>query len=224
MGVLEEVMQLKEQGLSEDEVVDNLQEQGFQPKQINDAINQANIKNAVNASPEEQAPNPEMTQEQQTSNYAPSTQEMPGDYSEAPQDEQYTQEEYAQQQGQEYAPIASQDSGTMIEIANQIYSEKAKKIQNTIDDLTEFKATTQTKVDSINERLKRMEKIIDTVQIKILEKVGSYGKELEATRKELEMVEDSVGKIASSKHAHTRKHITHKKNSKTKPKRKTKKK
>lgn len=237
MGVLEEVMQLKNQGMGEEDIVDNLQEQGYQPKQINDAINQANIKSAVSSevpSPDTEESPAQAGQEYEQQGYAPSTQEMSAqgqtqDYSQQGYGQDYGQEQGYEQQ-QAYQPMAT-DSSTMIEIAKQVYSEKSRKLKESLDELSEFKAMAETKIDSMDKSLKRIEKIIDTLQIKVLEKVGSYGRELEATKKELEMVEDSMGKMSgkiASKH-HTKKHttskhITHKKTSKSKTHKKSKKK
>ena len=94
------------------------------------------------------------------------------------------------------------DSDTIIEIANQVFAEKMKKTEKTIDELNELKTLAQVKIDSIDERLKRIEKIIDTIQIKILEKVGAYGEELRSTKKEMAMMQDTfkrAGKRVSTK-------------------------
>ena len=52
MGTLEQVMQLKNQGMADAQIIGALQQQGISPKEINDAISQAQIKSAV-GSPEQ---------------------------------------------------------------------------------------------------------------------------------------------------------------------------
>src|SRR3989304_214793 len=47
MGVLEQVIQMREQGIPDQDIVSQLQEQGIHPRSISDALNQANIKSAV---------------------------------------------------------------------------------------------------------------------------------------------------------------------------------
>ena len=54
--------------------------------------------------------------------------------------------------------------------------------------------------------------MIDTLQIQILEKVGSYGKELESTKKEVSMLENTLGKTIKAKAGKT--HITKSKKTK----------
>ena len=69
MGVLEQITQMKNQGIPDQEIVSNLQEQGISPKEINDALSQAQIKNAV-TSPDQQG--------ETAGGYAnPTAQEMP---------------------------------------------------------------------------------------------------------------------------------------------------
>ncbi len=187
MGVLDQVMQLKSQGMNDEEIVGNLQQQGISPKEINDAMNQAQIKNAVYAEDQSyEAPSPISEAGAEEPQYAPQTQDMSQGY-EQQAGQGYYQEAYPQAQ-------QAMDSDTIIEIANQVFLEKTKKIEKTIDELNEFKTLGQVKIDSIDERLKRIEKIIDTIQIKILEKIGSYGEELKTTQKEMSMMQDAFRK------------------------------
>ena len=47
MGVLEQVMDLKNKGVSDNEIIGILKEKGASPKSINDALSQAKIKGAI---------------------------------------------------------------------------------------------------------------------------------------------------------------------------------
>ncbi len=192
MTALEQVTELKKQGMSDEEIASNLRQQGFSPKEITDAINQANIKTAVTGNEGDVTAQTPEAAGQATGSiggvegpYTPATEEVAP--SEAPAE--YSPEYQAQ------AEYPAMDTTTMIEIANQVFSEKSEKIQKQIDSLNEFKTLTETKVNSISERLKRIEKIIDTLQIKILEKVSLFGRSIESTKKEVSMLEDTLGKL-----------------------------
>ena len=200
MTVLEQVTQLKKQGMNDEEISNNLQQQGISPKQITDAINQSNIKNAVtdeessqdnyipypeNSAPSQDTYTPSIAEAEQT--YIPQVQQAP---------EIYSQQGYPQQ---EQAYSTGMDSESMIEIANQVFSDKIRKFQKKQDELNEFKTLAQVKIDNLDERLKKIEKIIDTMQIKILEKVGTYGKQLNSTKKELAMVQNTIKKHKKKK-------------------------
>jgi hypothetical protein len=114
------------------------------------------------------------------------------------QPEQYIPQEYAPQQEYGYPTSGISDTDTIIEITEQVFSEKIKTIQKQVEDLTEFKVLAQTKIDNISDRLKRIELNIDRLQTEILEKVGSYGRGLEGIKKEMGMMQQSFGKIVKT--------------------------
>ena len=132
--------------------------------------------------------------------------------------EQYQSEQYMPQQGympqqeEGYSTSGIGDTDTIIEITEQVFSEKIKTIQKQVEDLNEFKVLAQTKIDNISDRLKRIELTIDRLQAEILEKVGSYGRGLEGIKKEMGMMQQSFGKIVNtvvSKTAEKYKHKRH---------------
>ena len=101
---------------------------------------------------------------------------------------------------QSYAPTSTGvDSNTIIEIANQVFSEKIRNTEKRLEEIEEIKTLLQVKVDGMEDRLKRIEKMIDSLQIQVIEKVGSYGKELESTKKEVAMLGDTLGKTIKTK-------------------------
>jgi hypothetical protein len=145
------------------------------------------------------------------SDYTPKTQEISEErYVPKPQEEAYMpSQEYAPSQGysiaQEYAPQEAYDeyapgggitdTDTMIEISEQVFSEKIKNIQKQVEAMNEFRALSETKIDHMSTRLKRIETAIDGLQAAILERVGAYGRGLEGIKKEMAMMQDSFGKM-----------------------------
>lgn len=201
MGLLEQVNQMKKEGRTEQEIITNFQDQGIAPKSIRDALSQSQIKQAISQeetevpSPEEDiyTPNPQMT---------PQTQEA---Y--APQQEfgvqGYEEQGYAPQgyddQGQGYDQGGGLDTDTIIEISEQVFSEKIKDIQTQVETMQEFSTLATTKIKNIQDRLKRIETTIDKLQLSILDKVGSYGKDLESIKNEMSMIENSFSKVISKR-------------------------
>lgn len=231
MATLEKVMNLKKQGISDREIIQNLQGQGISPKEISDALAQSQIKQAVSSEIPEQDMQPSMME-----NSSEDSQDVPAPANQGGQAEtyqpqspqqnnygNYPQQEYAPQENyneeyypqQEYAqntyPVSNIDN--MIEIAEQVFSEKVKKMQTQFSELIEFKTIYSAKTQDILERLKRMEKMFDQMQISIINKVGNYGKGLDTLKKEMEMIEDSFSKIVEKKIHKTK---AHKKTSKKK--------
>jgi DNA-binding transcriptional MerR regulator len=176
MAALEQVTQMQQQGMPDEEIARTLQEQGVSPREIDDALNQSRVKSAV-AGESDMAP-------QATDAYTPQTQEMEAGY-----------QTPAPETGANYA--AATETDTIIEISEQVFSEKIKKIQNQVEAVNEFKSLAGIKIDNLEERLKRIESLIDKLQVEIIAKVGSYGKDLKKTRKELDMVQNSFQKMVN---------------------------
>ncbi len=204
MGILEDITQMKGQGISDQEIIQNLQNQGISPQAINDAMSQAEIKNAVG--------NEEQYQEQGQygGEYAPQDQ---GGYDQGGQ-EYYPQDQGGYDQGYD---TGGMDTSKMIEIAEQVFSEKIGKIQSQVRELSEFKTLMESKVEHLTDRTKRVETIMDKTQMAILDKVGSYGKNLSNVKKELDMVQDSFGKMVPHLAAKAQHHQAAKKTPVKKP-------
>ena len=224
MGILDEINNMKNQGIGEREILNTLQERGVTPRAIEDAFNQMRIKKAVSSeSPygeEGMEPsimgtglNPrEMVSPTQL--YVPKTQEINhnqddfyspnppqfNEEAEIPRRGEYNQEEYIPQEGYESQAVGGYDTDTLIEVAEQVFSEKIKKEQKQIAALNEFATLAETRISSDHERIKKMEGIIDKLQAAILEKVGSYGRDLNSIKNEMGMMQESFEKMVPKSH------------------------
>lgn len=120
---------------------------------------------------------------------------QPSQYSPDPQDQYYQggQTQYAQEGYDSYAQGGS-DVNTIMEISEQVFLEKIKNIQKKISKLDESRKLNQVKIESTEERLKRIESTIDKLQSAVLGKIGEYGNNLQGIKKELEMMQESFGK------------------------------
>ena len=203
MTILEQIISMKRQGISDEQIIEELSQQGASPREINDGLRQAQIKYAVSDTeeyPEGEIPTPGQNGYSKSGNYNAPQQ----DYSsqEYPPQEQYAAPE------QQYYPATGYDASsqgggidtdTIMEVADQIFSDRIKKIQKQVEGLTEISSILQTKMENMSDRLKKIENIIDKLQISILEKVGSYGGNLESIKKEMSMMQDSFSKMVTPK-------------------------
>jgi hypothetical protein len=209
MGILEQTIKMKEEGIPEGEIINELSRQGISPREINDTLKQAQIKQAVSnqeyeGSQSEEAPSPDEYQPENYDNqqgYAPQQQE----YAPSPQQEYAPQEQQYYQPGsyEQYSP-AGIDTDTIMEIADQLFSDKIKNTQKQLDVTSEAAIILQTKMENISERVKKIEFVIDKLQLAILEKVGSYGRNLEEIKKEMSMMQDSFTKMISPRNSEKR--------------------
>jgi len=213
MGALDQVTQMRGQGIPENQIRDNLMQQGVTPQQITDALAQSQIKSAVageaqNPQGEGMQPSimdqgalPPPSQVPPQPTYAGATQEV----SQAPQQtndfyqpaapqayaqgaETYPQEAYSDE-------YAESSTDTMIEIAEQVFAEKMQKLSKQIKEVDEFKNISETKINNMENRITRIENVMDKLQIDVLKKIGSYGDNLQSIKKEMSMMEGSFGKM-----------------------------
>ena len=257
MGVLDQVIELKNNGISDSEIIRNLREQGISPKDITDAFSRAQIKNAVSnldqtgkeatygmepsilSSEDEPERLPiggleggslsdeDLTPPRPGVFYQPTPMHITKEISNGSEDTytpqetypvaQYAQsQQYPSQQDYQYSQYSPQtggitDTDTMIEVAEQVFSEKNRPLQKKIEDMNEFRALAQTNIEHISDRLRKIESIIDRLQATILEKVGGYGQGIEAVKKELAMMQDSFGKMVGGiADRHEERHQHHK--------------
>jgi len=300
MGYLDQILSLKKEGKSEEEIKKTLSESGATPKDIDEAMKQAEIKSAISEFGEDEElqpsmmdgeepeepnipiPNQEETKKKQKEEveepkdinpleisqkefniqpeyyfnqqsvnqqqnlqesqyppypkyqnfYSPNPQyPQYEEYQNSPDQQTYSQEEnfdetqnipYPQEeqnyynnegyeQPQDYPletyPSYQNDNlnrdnqnvntDNIIEIANQIFSEKVKKIQNENDSFLNELNILKSKVTLMDERLRKIESIIEKLQLTILEKVGSYGQNLESIKKEMNLMQNSFSKFIS---------------------------
>ncbi|MCK5604366.1 hypothetical protein KAR91_20925, partial [Candidatus Pacearchaeota archaeon] len=91
------------------------------------------------------------------------------------------------------------ETDTIIEVAEQVFIEKSKKMKKQISENNEFRALAGSKIEDISNRLKRIESSMDKLQSAILEKVGEYGNGLQSIKKEMDMMQDSFKKVVGGK-------------------------
>jgi len=245
VGVLDQVNQMKGQGLQDPDITSKLQEQGISPVAINNALSQSQIKQAVSKTEDSTKNELQPMTSGKEFSQAPKAQEA-GQYSQAPtqqapaeqeyqqpaqvpaqqaqydsppgqeeyyQDQPYDQGEYSEEYGGYDTGGAVGSTDTLIEVAEQVFSEKSKEMKKEIRKITETKALSEVKLKQIDERIKRVEQVIDKLQMAILQKVGSYGNTLQGIKKEMSMMQDSFGKMSPSL---AQKHAKHKPVSKPK--------
>jgi len=269
MRVVDQVRMLKHQGMDDSQVAIALQDQGIPPREINEAMAQVNIKDAV-SNPEQALESQELDQRNMQPGMQPSLlnlqgsqsqnqmsrqgnsrtqewdQQIPSPSSNIPQpgqqpqeyysedsqgysqDQSYPQEysqdaypSYPQNQGQQNYDYASQD--TMSEVASQIVTEKTKSLSKKINDLGEMNSLLTSKVEKMDERLSRIESIIDRLQTSILRKANAQEQNIEDIKSEMGAMQDSFGKVINPLVSLARKSPARKSPTKKKTKHKAKK-
>ena len=214
MTTLDKIMELKREGVPDDQIYIRLQNEGISPREINDSLNQARIKYAIsngsqtlnspyqdqmtnnpaplpsinqeNQIPE--APSPNMYQEQQdysNQGYYPETEQYQNYYPESPNT--YSESDYY--------PSGAQDTQTISAIAEQVVIERTEDIVKRINELTSLSNYAQDKITEIDRRLKRIEDSIDKLQQAIIEKIGKFGNSTEQIHQDLDNLNETVASL-----------------------------
>lgn len=195
MTTLEDIQRFQQEGRSDDEIVGILQSRGVPTDDIASGLAQTRIKLAVAApaviedstptSPaQSQVLQPSLITSQSEQNNPP----LPplADY--PPEQAPPLPQEYSskgQYYPDAYASAPAINADTISEIAEQTFFDKFGSLKTKIESLLDLKALLETKVSYIDERLKRLEKIIDRLQLSVLQKVGDYMTNVEDIKKEL---------------------------------------
>ena len=192
MAILDQVIQMQSEGRGDSEILRLLQEQGVSAKEVSNAINQAQIKNALNTNQENK-----MEQQSIMTENSPAPEATPQANPQEPQEEYYSQTPQGYDpnyQGGEYeqAPV---DSDTISEIARQVVDEEFKTFEKKTGNLTSFRNDTENKLENIEERLKRIEQIIDKLQQSVIQKIGEFGENTNYIRKDLENLHNTTSKL-----------------------------
>jgi hypothetical protein len=201
MALVDQIQSMKQQGLGENEIIRKLQDSGFSPLEINQAIEHSKIKSAVsnlNSDLPEQPREENLSSEMQPSVMeSPTEEEISGQKTQ--EYEQYSpqqpQQEYyypQEQQYQQYQPTATEN---VAEITEQIFEEKIDEMRKKVIEINSFRILTDRKIKNIDERLKKIESFIQQLEIKILGKIGNYGENLQDIKKEMNIMQDSFGKV-----------------------------
>lgn len=227
MTILEEVKNMQQQGLGDEQIIQTLREQGADYKNIADALAQSRIKAAVEQPDAEPAsiypgaPTPSSEEDLQPSIMSQQEPEIvaptPGGYG-APSSQGYLvqqPQDYAQQYPEGQAASYSPSSDITTEIAEQVVAEKLGELRKHLEKIADMKTTVEARIEYLDERLKRMEKMMDTLQTSVLRKVGDYVTNVEDIKRELIETQKTFAKLSerpkpAQAHQHHQPHPSHK--------------
>lgn len=223
MTAIEEIKKMREEGKSDQEIRQILEENEISPEEGNNLLAQATIKEAVTAPPEEPFPSdiPQPSDLSQQTEFTPSLADAPPqtnfpapEETYAPEYAQQSQQLYPQEYAQQYDQNAQQNydynnayyntspvsADTIAEIAEQAIAEKISPLKDKLEKAIDLKTTTDAKLAHLDERLQRLEKIIDRLQLSILQKIGEHVINVADLKNELIETQKSFKAIAEKPH------------------------
>ena len=161
------IMAMKQRGMGNDQIVQELERQGYNSSQIFDALNQANLSGMD----------------------APYV--APGMGTQQPPMQDFGQQPYMQQPVQQFEQPAQQqmDRDRVEEIVEAIIDEKWKEFERDIKLVIDWKDKTESKIDQMSQQISDLAGSLNTLQKSIIGKVSEYDKNLSNVGVEIKAME-----------------------------------
>jgi DNA-binding transcriptional MerR regulator len=189
---IDQVRVLRQRGMSNDQIIPELERQGYNSSQIFDALNKLSM------SEDSFGQGPKFNMPQQ--NFPPSPQASPpqtsysqNSYPQTPptQQDPYAPPPFEEIQQQE-API---DKSDIEEVAEAIIDEKWQEIEEGLKVVIEWKEQTETKIEQIEQRIKEVANNLNNLQKSMLGKISDYDKNIMDVGTEMKAMEKIFQKI-----------------------------
>ncbi|MBI4438875.1 hypothetical protein HY640_03005 [Candidatus Woesearchaeota archaeon] len=170
---VDEVTRLRQQGLSNSQIIETLQRNGYKTHQVFDALNQAEIGRTGD--------------------------QIPG----APYFDQQTPQEIQPQQPQqayqEYEPAQPQQTQSyeekIEEVAEAIIEEKWNDLLKDINKIVDWKNTMEANIKALEQRQQDLKQSFDTLQKAVLSKINDYDQNVTNVNSELKALEKVFQKL-----------------------------
>lgn len=178
---IEQVLMMKQQGYTNNQIVQTLQSQGYNTSQIFDAINQAGLSGGFQANePEPEVGMPEYGQE-------------------------YEQHPYQQQQSfqsfqapKEVQPPVTIDEERIQEVAEAIIDEKWEELAKDIKKVIEWKEQSENRLAKLEQQVIDMRLSIDSLTKSMMAKVSAYDQNIVDVGTEVKAMEKVFQKVLPS--------------------------
>ncbi len=163
---------MQSQGLGDEEIGENLRQQGFSPKEVNDAFSQLRIREAVSQEYSDvESPQPPQ----------PGAETQSGAY----QEYSYPQQQYT----------SGVSSDTVAELVDQAVSEKMSALNKSISSLASLKSSFEGQLKEMDTRIKKLEENMETLQRAVIGKIGDYGKDIKNIHSEMSAMQEGFSKM-----------------------------
>lgn len=174
---VEQVLMMKQQGYTNNQIVQTLQSQGYNTSQIFDAINQAGLSGSF----EEAVEQPETG--------------MP-EYGQGYQQQPYQEQSYQSfQPPREIQTPASIDEERIQEVAEAIIDEKWEELAKDIKRVIEWKEKSEDRIAKLEQQIIDIRLSIDSLSKSIMGKISSYDQNITEVGTEIKAMEKVFQKV-----------------------------
>jgi len=181
---IDQVVQLRQQGYSNNQIVQQLQRQGYSAQQIYDAMSQADVSKFTGAPVSQETPSGEApSQPEQSQQAPPPPPQAPEQY---PQD--YSQQ-YPAQYPQQYAQYPSDIDERISETAEAIINEKWDELITEVKKVTDWKEKTESQIKKLSDDIQHLKDQFSELHKGVLGRISEYDENIRNVGSELKAVE-----------------------------------
>ena len=203
---VDDVVRMRRQGLSNNQIVQALQRNGYPTHQIFDAFSQADLRPPMpmQGMPQ-QAQQPFLAPEQDALGMPPNLPPLEGDATingpQSPEElsafgQPRQQSQYPSAPQQEYGQYPTEDASAKIEeISEAIIAEKWQDLMKDFNKVLEWKSGVDQRVAAVEQRLTDLKAGFDSLQKSVIDKVGDYDKSVKDVGSEMKALEQVFQKI-----------------------------
>jgi len=171
---IDQITALKQRGMNNDQIIQEMERQGYNSSQIFDALNQSNISGQV---PEQ-----------------PGAMNEPG----MPPVQEFPQEQNIPQQPLEQPQQSGIDKEQIEEIAEAIIDEKWKEFEEDVKIIIDWKEKTEIKINKIDQQLKDLTDSLNSLHKSLLGKISEYDRNITDVGTEIKAMEKVFQKVLPS--------------------------
>jgi prefoldin subunit 5 len=182
------VIEMRKQGMSNNQISQTLQREGYNSTQIYDALNQADTKGGVEPIPQETLGGP------QPENSTGSGQPLNLGMSQEPQSNQFYQDDNSYNQPQQQDYYSPSNIGTE-ELVESIIDEKWEDLMKDINKVIEWKNRTETRVTQMEQKMEDLKDSFDKLHKAVIGKIGDYDKHILDVGTEVKALEKVFQKV-----------------------------
>ncbi len=182
---IDAVIQMRQQGYSNNQIIQALQREGYSTTQIFDAMSQAGIATGAPTAP---APQPQ-PQPQPEEEKAPEYEEH------IPSPEAYESQQAYPSYPSYPAPAPESSREQIEEIAEAIIEEKWEELSKGVQKIINWKNETETKINKIMGELKALKKNFDDLHKGVLGKLSEYDKGIKEVGTDIKAMEEVFKKV-----------------------------
>lgn len=187
---IDKVLQMRTQGLSNSQIIEQLEKEGYTPNQIFDSMNQADMKSSVTKAPTPEqfgAQNPIMNNQQ--------TQPDPSIQQQQPTLSPTQNQAILNQTTAEQGEVLDVGTEKMEEIAEAIIDEKWQDFVDTINRVIEWKENMEKKITRMDSQIKDLKDQFSQLQKGTLDKMAEYDEHVTDIGTEIKAMESVFKKI-----------------------------